>query len=252
LRDILTYKTPVTGTRVFLATGGFLSGTSIVDGLLILSSNAGVTWTYASPPLFTGSGLSLATDGVKVVVGGESSYGSTIWYAYLNESNVYTWTPCEGSLFSQKANSVIYTGSNWLAGGLTGLRQSDDGITWYQPSSSIPTEVYNLGFTSNAATTISLSNEQSLAIQDSPYLAIQNSLSIATISYYTSSILNINNACILDSRANLIVPGVLTTVSPLQSTSFTSTFYAMSAYISSMLSTNRVVIGGSYFGISTL
>lgn len=246
LRAIITYSIP---TTVFLATGGYLSNGLIVDGLVITSSNAGSIWTNVSPYLFSGSGTSLATDGAKVVVGGEDTSGNTLWYSYINESNTYTWTKCQGSLFSSRTNSVIWNGLTWTAGGNSGLLESSDGITWIVRSTPFASEVYSIGYTSNAAITIGVGSSN-LFFQESPYLACQSLISAATISMYPSSLLNLNNACILDSKQNILVPGLFTTV--MLSTSYTSTFYTPTAYISSLLSTNQVQVGGYYLGIDSV
>jgi hypothetical protein len=255
LRAIITFQLPTGGTTVFLATGGFLNSVNTIsDGLVISSSNEGSLWTSSSPYLFSGSGICLATDGAKIVVGGEDISGNTLWYSYINDSNTYTWSVCQGSLFSERTNSVIWNGSTWLAAGNDGLRESVDGITWgIQPS--LTAEVYNLGYTSNAAITMGVGDSNisnNLYFQESPSLQCQALISAGTVSFYPSSILNLNNACILDANQNMIVPGFVTSVSPLVSTSFTSTFYTPTAYISSFLSTNQVQVGGYYLGIESV
>ena len=251
LRAIITYSLPTSGTTVFLATGGYLNSGLITDGVVITSSNEGAIWTNASTYLFSGSGTSLATDGQKVVVGGEDSGGNTLWYSYINESNTYNWSLCEGSLFSTRTNSVLWNGTSWVAAGNTGLLQSSNGITWTPIITPFSSEVTNIGYTSNAATTMGLGPD-TLLFQESPFLECQNLLSSGTVSFYPSSILHINNACILDERQNMIVPGGITSISPLFSTSYTSTFYTPRAYISSVLSTNQVQIGGYYLGIDSV
>jgi hypothetical protein len=251
LRAIITYSLPTSGTTVFLATGGYLNGGLITDGVVITTSNEGAIWTNASTYLFTGSGTCLATDGQKVVVGGEDSGGNTLWYSYINESNSYSWSLCQGSLFSTRTNSVLWNGTSWFAAGNTGLLQSSNGITWTTVTTPFTSEIINIGYTSNAATTMGVGPEN-LLFQESPFLECQNLLSSGTVSFYPSSILHINSACILDERQNMIVPGPITSISPLFSTSYTSTFYTPTAYISSILSTNLVQVGGYYLGIASV
>lgn len=253
LRAVITYQLPYSGSTIFVATGGYNGSGSIRDGLVITSSDLGVTWSNSSPYLFSASGTSLATDGKRIVVSGEDVSGNTLWYADINEANNLTWSVCQGSLFTLRANTVSWTGETWVAAGVNGVRQSYDGANWFNPwfnSTPFTAEFLTIGYTSNAATTIAFAS--SLQIQQSPDLKIQNLLSVPTISFYSSSILNLNNAAILDPNSNLLIPGPVTNPIPFAATALRQTLYAQTAYISSVLSTNQTVVGGYYLGIQSV
>lgn len=213
--------------------------------------------------IFTGSAFCLATDGNILVIGGEDINGLTLQYIPI--SNLYSsyfttpfspsFTVCEGSLFSTRTNSVLWSGSNWIAAGDSGIRQSYDGKTWFNPT-SLTMEVFSVGYGSNAATTISVGNSNQstpLFFLDSPYPSQLQLISTPTVSFYPSSILNLNNACIFDAAQNIILGGgPYQNMSPLSGTSFNSTFYVNTAYISSVLSTNKINVGVYTVGIQSV
>lgn len=252
LRSIISLTLPENGGTVFLTGGCQLvpSGNTYVrsSGLVYTSRDFGTNWTGVGT--FNGTVYSLATDGKKVVAATEGTVANqTLFFSLLTSSNTYNWQLCQGDLFASRANSVIYTGSLWVAGGDSGFRHSYDGISWFNPG-TFTTEISNVSFMSNAATSINITNgESTIFFQQSPALDVQRLISVPTISYYPSSILNLNNACILDQKNNFIVPGAVNTISPLADTTFHSTFYTQEAYISSVVSTNQIQIGAYRAGI---
>jgi hypothetical protein len=253
MRSVISLDLPEVDTPIFLTTGGTISGSNIVNGGVLQTNDLGTTWSTISATLFTGSGIALATNGSQIVVGGEDTGGNTLYSCSIRNGSLSDWSVCTGDLFSQRTNAIVWTGSNWVAGGNSGIRQSYDGITWFNPT-TLTNEIFGLGYTSNAATsaTIGTSFSNMLNFQDSPDLQCQRLFSAATISYYSNSIMNLNNACILDEAHNIVVPGVVTKASPLAGTSFTSTFYAVDAYISSFVSTNKLAVGTYYAGVQSV
>lgn len=249
LYSIVSTELPYNGGTVFLTGGAYLfaSGNTFIplNGFVFASTDLGVNWTLTGSN-FTGPVKQVATNGSIVVAAvNATTPGATLWYSYLTSSNTYNWSNSTGDVFTTRANSVIWTGSNFIAGGDTGIRVSVDGIFWQNPN-PLPVEVNNLAFTSNAATMIRFTNlfepEKRLLFQDSPNLQCQRLVSAPTISYYSNA-LNLNNGCILDSAANIISFGSLNTPSPLQGTTFQSTFYATDGYVSSFLSTTSLTLG---------
>lgn len=253
MRAVISFELPEVSTPIFLTTGGIFSGPVLRNGGVLQTNDLGTTWSTITDILFTGPGLSLATNGSRVVVGGADEFGNTLYSCSIRNGSLSEWSLCAGELFPFRANSVLWTGSNWVAGGDTGIRESYDGITWFNPT-TLNTEIFGLGYTSNAAFSASIgtSMSNSLHFQDSPDLQCQRLLSVATISYYSNAVLNLNNACILDEAKNVVVPGPITKPSPLSGTTFTSTFYATSGYISSILSTNRIAIGTYTLGVQSV
>ena len=253
MRSVISLELPEVGTPIFLTTGGIFSGPVLRNGGVLQTNDLGTTWSTITDILFTGTGLALATNGSRVVVGGEDVFGNTLYSCSIRNGSLSEWTLCTGTLFPQRANAVLWTGSNWVAGGDTGIRKSYDGIDWFNPT-TLTSEIFGLGYTSNAAlsATIGTSISNMLNFQDSPDLQCQRLLSVATISYYSNALLNLNNACILDEAHNIVVPGPLSKPSPLSGTTFTSTFYAPTAYISSILSTNRVSLGTYSLGVQSV
>ena len=237
------------------------SGSNVNRGAIAISPYP-FSWVTQTN-IFTGSALCLATDGNILVIGGEDINGLTLQYIPI--SNLYssyfttpfspTFTVCGGSLFSTRTNSVLWSGSNWIAAGDSGIRQSYDGITWFNPA-SLTMEVFSVGFGSNAATTISVGNSNQstpLFFLDTPYPSQLQLISTPTVSFYPSSILNLNNACIFDAAQNIILGGgPYQNMSPLSGTPFTSTFYVNTAYISSVLSTNKINVGVYTVGIQSV
>lgn len=253
LHSIISFQTMETNATIYMAAGGYLTVDSNIQlGRVTYSQDSGISWIVDSGFYFTGSANDLATDGQKIVVVGEDTGGATMWYSYITQTCYFNWIQCQGSLFSTRGNAVQWNGSTWLAAGDDGFRESYDGITWFTPTSNISKEFYNLGYTSNATSVIRLASTNTLHFQDSPSLECQKVLSVATISFYPSTILNINNACILDTVQNIIVPGSVTSISPLQNTSFKSTFYAQDAYVSSFVSTQQLVLGAYYLQIQSV
>lgn len=263
-RSIVVTELPSNGGTVVLVCGGVLTSTGssyiLTQGVVFASLDAGVTWTsVGSGGLASDTRVvtAIATDGLKIVATVQSlnpSSGATLYYSYLTSSNTYSWTLCEGTLFPTTATSILYTGSQWLAGGDTGVRQSSNGITWV--SSGSPSQpVLQVGYMSNAAPMITVgdSNQnQLLYFQEAPSLQCQRLLSVPTISYYPSSILHLNNACILDSQQNCIVPGAVNAISPLALTGFQSTFYTQTAFVSTLTSTNQLYLGAYRLGIQSV
>jgi predicted acyltransferase (DUF342 family) len=258
LRSVITTPLPNNGGTVFLAGGAALSplGTTFlpVGGYVFSALNPTGTWTDIGTD-FTGPVNAIATDGQKVVVAVDANAAlHTLWYSYLRSDNRYVWTLCDGDVLGKGGTSVIWNGSLWVAGGVEGIRHSLNGITWYNPG-GISTPVVNVAYMSNATTSLQTGLvEQSnlLYFQDSPFLQSQRLLSVATVSYYPSSILNLNNALLFDWNQNIVVPGAVNTVSPLSGTNFRSTFYAGSSYISSTLSTNKIVVGSYNISVQTV
>jgi predicted acyltransferase (DUF342 family) len=253
LHSIISFQTMETNATIYMAAGGYLTTDSNIQlGRVTYSQDSGISWIVDSGFYFSGSANDLATDGQKIVVVGEDSGGATMWYSYITQTCYFNWIQCQGSLFTTRGNAVQWNGSSWLAAGDDGFRESYDGITWFTPISNISKEFYNLGYTSNATSIIRVASTNTLHFQDSPSLECQKLLSVPTISFYPSSILNINNACILDTVQNIIVPGSVTSISPLQNTSFKSTFYALDAYVSSFVSTQQLVLGAYYLQIQSV
>jgi hypothetical protein len=243
-------------TSCFLGTGGYISGNDIINGGVTYQSEENITnlWNYTSP-IFTGSGLTLATDGKRIVLGGEDSGGNTLYYHNIESSNFSNWTLCSGSRFSQRTNTVLWTGSSWIAAGDSGIRTSQDGITWTNPAPSLTVEVLNIAFASNAPTAIATGASalcNAMYFLDSPDLQCSRFLTEPTISFYSSSVLSLNNACVLDSAKNIIMPGILTNPSPLSGTQFTSTLYANEAFVSTTFTTNQIKVGGYYLAFQTI
>ena len=255
IRSILPIQLSNSST-IFLATGGTLSGVDIIDGGVTFQTefNISTTWNRTDT-IFTGSGLTLATDGKRIVLGGEDSSGETLYYHNIESSDFSKWTLCTGSRFSQRTNSVLWTGSSWIAAGDSGIRTSQDGITWTNPSPSLTLEVLNIAFSSNAPTAImtgapALCN--AMYFLDSPDLQCARFLTEPTISFYPSRSLSLNNACVLDSNDNIIMPGILTNPSPLSGTEFKGTLYANEAFVSTTFTTNQIKVGGYYLAFQTI
>ena len=250
LRSIggIYYQLFFTGGATLLASGNtFVPG----DGVVYLSQD-GSNWNIIGSN-FSGPVKEVATNG-KVVVAAVSSatVSETLWYSPLTTGNIYNWQVCSGDLFTSYGNSVIWTGSEFVAGGDSGIRTSQDGITWSNPGTlSIP--ILNLSFLSNAATNIRFKDgeEKILLFQDSPNLQCQELISSPTISYYSNGVLNLNNAIIIDELANVMCIGLPTEASPLQGL-FQSTFYAAFSYVSSFLSSSSVALGNYTIGIQSV
>jgi hypothetical protein len=257
LRCVTSVPLPNNGGPVFLAGGTRLvssENTYIpVDGYIFAARDPTGVWQLPRAN-FPGPVNALASDGQKVVAAVDGGFQQSLWYSYittkyLTSNNPGQWILCDGDVFRDRANSVVWNGSLWVAGGGEGVRYSLNGITWYTPPGTFTNEVFGLGYMSNATTSLQAGL---LQFQDSPFLQCQQILSVATISYYSSSNLNLNNALLFDSNQNILVPGVVNAISPLSGTSFQSTFYAASSYISTFLSTNKVVVGAYILGVQTV
>jgi hypothetical protein len=237
-------------------------GANVTNGTVAMALMPSLTWVKKEN-LFTGSALCLATDGNILVVGGEDSLGQTLYYvslsnlykAYFNTPFQPPFAPCQGSVFPVRTNAVLWNGFNWVASGDSGIRQSSDGIVWSNPT-SLTMEIFNVAYASNACTAMSVGNSNQstpLLFLDSPYPSILSLVSAPTVSFYPSSILNLNNACILDAAQNMIVAGgPFLNPSPLSGTPFASTFYVDTAYISSVLSTSKLTVGVYNVGIQSI
>ncbi len=247
-----------TGETYFFVAGGVYSAGSIINGGVQyqFEINLASACTEISTILFTGSGLCIATDGRRIVVGGEDTNGNTLYYHTIQGSNFTNgWTVCSGDLFPDRTNSVLWSGSKWVAGGDSGIRESYDGINWVDPNLSLTQEIFGLGYQSNAANMMVIGDSNKgipLQFQDTPYLQMKNLANGPTISFNPSSILALNNACVLDSAQNMIMPGYLVTPSPLSQTPFTSTVYTRDAFVSTVFSTSKIEVGGYYLGFQTI
>ena len=256
LYSVVATPLPFNGGTTFLAGGTsllFLSGAYQQSGGYVFSStDLGANWTQVGSN-FSGPVRSLATNGQVVVAGvSATAVNETLYYSPLSSSNTYNWQLCSGSLFATSTNSVIWSGTEFVAGGNDGLRTSSDGITWANPG-TLSLNVNNLGFTSNAATMINLTNNgQSFLVQDTPNLQCQRIVSSPTLSAYPNRTLNLNNACVLDEAANVVAIGSVNVPSPLIGSGFQSTFYASKAFISSYLSTASLTVGAYTVGIQSV
>lgn len=263
LRSVISVSLPSNAGTVFLAGGTSLTqaGNTYTNdkAYIFAASDPAASWTPNTIGILPGPVTSLASDGEKVVAAVNGGFGQSLWYSYitsnyLTSNNPDQWILCSGDLFRDRANSVLWNGSLWVAGGGDGIRQSVDGITWTNPG-DFTFEVFGVGYMSNAATTLqtgSLEQSNLLYFQDSPSLECQKVISVATISYYSSSNLNLNNALLFDSNQNVIVPGTVNRISPLSGTTFQSTFYAAASYVSSFLSTNKLVLGTYILGVQNV
>jgi hypothetical protein len=264
-RCVISVPLPNNGGSVFLTGGTFLfpSGNTYtpLNGFVFAATTPTSSWELSTSN-FSGPVNALASDGQKVVAAVDGFYPNySLWYSYitsnyLTSNNPGQWVRCSGDVFSDRANSVIWNGSLWISGGDSGIRHSLDGITWFNPNANLATEVLGLGYMSNAVTSLQVSGDfvgsNLLSFQDSPSLECQKILSVATVSYYPSANLNLNNALLFDSNQNVIVPGTVNRISPLTGTTFQSTFYAAASYVSSFLSTNKVVVGAYIQGVQNV
>jgi len=141
-----------TGTN-WVATGD--NGNSMSSFMV---STDGSNWTGIGGYGFESSfgyagGNGIASDGnIVVAVGTQnpSFFNASIQYS-LDKG--YTWSNALGDLFTAEGDfgkSVVWNGSYWLAGGLSGLRKSYDGIVWFQPPGSPPVSFIGLAYSSNA------------------------------------------------------------------------------------------------------
>jgi hypothetical protein len=252
LRAIITYKTDVItrvgdsierGQTVLVATGQMYNAMTVEQGRIVTSIDNGLTWTVFEN-LFTTTGLCLATDGFRVVVGGEDSNGNTLYSAdarFAVDAS-YQFSICQGTLFTQRTNAVIYTGTKWVASGNSGTLESQDGITWSNVG-NLTTEVQSVGFSSNALESIRVtsSNAIPLYFQNSPNLQVEQLISVPTIAYYPSTLI-LNNGCILQND-RVIAPGYITSLNPSIVGSEPSTFYTNQAFVSSFVCTNQMTVG---------
>ena len=234
------------GGTTYLSAGGFVQ-------TLLVSYDLGVEWQYIPSP-FSGTITGMATNGSVVVAAVE--YPVSLLYSPVNRFYFNGWIQGQGDVFTLRANSVIWNGSVFVAAGDSGIRHSLDGITWYNPG-GYSSEVLNLAYTSNLGTNMVngvLSSDplNILLLQNSPSIPIQGLLSTAMISYYPSTILNLNNALVFDSNQNVIVPGTYNQVSPLGLSPYRSSFVSHSSYISTFVSTNRIVVGSYILGVQSV
>jgi hypothetical protein len=246
---------PTQGNTLFLAGGSTYGSPGDLQLLLVNDYNNINTgnpfsgfWTYKASA-FSGAINSLATNG-KIIVAAVSNANSLL-YSFVNGIEFQGWNLCQGSIFSSRANSVIWNGSIFIAGGDSGIRHSQDGITWYNPG-GFSSEIFNLGSMSNAYDTVKVgSSNNVLLLQDAPDPACQRLISAATVSYYPSSILNLNNALVFGPSQTIGIYGGLQPMIP-QALTIPSTFYASTAYVSTVVSTNRITLGSWYLGVQTL
>jgi hypothetical protein len=97
----------------------------------ILYSSDALTWNEAGGTGFDLVGRAVGWNGSRLVACGESITGpGSMSYS---DNHGLTWTVCQGEITSV-AENITWNGSYWLAATLNGVRQSQDGISWSNPS----------------------------------------------------------------------------------------------------------------------
>jgi len=146
-------------------------------------STDGSNWTqvqgYGFDGLSNQSGRAVASDGRRVVAVGTYTSASSNASIQYSDNGGLTWLNAQGTLFTTTGDegvSIAWNGSYWLAGGVSGVRKSLDGVTWTTPAGSPGQRIQSLAFSSNAT----------------PLAVIGAS---NYVSSYTSTVTTLNVAC---------------------------------------------------------
>ncbi len=139
LTDTAINRLAVVGTNLFGATNG---------GGIFVTTNNGTSWTTADGSVFQNAFISLLA-GTGTSLFASSTSNSII---YRSTDNGTSWAPADSGIAT--ANAIIQSGSNFIAGGVSGLYVSTDNLVSWNPVAFtvLGSNVQIAGFATQGAT----------------------------------------------------------------------------------------------------